>query len=911
MAGEDGGEPSASLPGAASLRASLENADSRPSLVLLEGEAGTGKSTLLAKWGRAAARWDVRVLLYAPSVGDAAPPDLTAVEAPALVIVEDVHRAPEGALSWLRAWLREARPGFVTAVSYRPAELPYSSSPLGMDPVLPPLLRVRCERLGAWDLDRTRDLALGVLGPERSSERLAERLHLLAGGNPQTLQDLLDTLKEAAGAAPALQELEELEAPVRLTQQVAARMALLEEEAALLVRAASVLGGTCRERDLRRVAGLGKATGRAALVQALRNGLLDERAPGRYGFTIPLAASAVHAALPGPVRCALHRRAADVLARGGKVPWVTVAHHHRLGGREGKWLKAAVQAADDPNALADPGAAVGMLRSLLGCPDLPARAAGRLALGLTRNALLTLPSTRTVDVLGQILVLPQLSDEVRGEIRLERGLVLNSQLGRSEGKAETERAISELRARPDLRVRAMAALANPLSAVHGLDANMHWWERARATAEASADPTDLLAARAVRGTIAAACGERRRVPGLPGRLPDPDGRLDSRRNEYLTRALSNAACCAVFNGDLRQAAALLRRSATTWAAAAAPFMTQCDRGTGLLLRLERGEWAGLGRESRSLLSEVGTRADAQLVLLHLGLAQGTWGDCVTLQPDPADVERVFSQFPYEVSAVGIRIRMAVARHNPVEAVESADRIWKRLREKGVWVWAAHAAPSAVHAWLFAGEEDAARAAVAEFAQGLRTHHSRTAGAALLRCRALLAEHDGQHRGAQALLRQAALVHRRTGAPYRRALDLEAAGRCGLLAVGSPAAAAAGPAEDALRDLEEAVRVFESLGASWDALRARGSLRELIPSGISRVLPGDAPDGRGRGRPAYGDALSPREQEVAALAATGMTNREIAGALHLSPRTVEQHVYRIMRKTHAVSRRHLPSGLAGS
>ncbi|MEU0293330.1 helix-turn-helix transcriptional regulator, partial [Streptomyces microflavus] len=31
-----------------------------------------------------------------------------------------------------------------------------------------------------------------------------------------------------------------------------------------------------------------------------------------------------------------------------------------------------------------------------------------------------------------------------------------------------------------------------------------------------------------------------------------------------------------------------------------------------------------------------------------------------------------------------------------------------------------------------------------------------------------------------------------------------------------------------------------------------------------------------------------------------TNREIAGALHLSPRTVEQHVYRIMRKTHAVS-----------
>ncbi|MYW27875.1 helix-turn-helix transcriptional regulator, partial [Streptomyces sp. SID2119] len=125
------------------------------------------------------------------------------------------------------------------------------------------------------------------------------------------------------------------------------------------------------------------------------------------------------------------------------------------------------------------------------------------------------------------------------------------------------------------------------------------------------------------------------------------------------------------------------------------------------------------------------------------------------------------------------------------------------------------------------------------------------------------------------------------------------------------AGAGGPAEGPLRDLEEALRVFESLGASWDALRARGTLRELAPPGHSRALAGDAADARGRGRPAYGGALSPREQEVAALAAGGLTNREIAGALHLSPRTVEQHVYRIMRKTHAVSRRHLPTSRADS
>ncbi|QSS89181.1 helix-turn-helix transcriptional regulator [Streptomyces sp. M54] len=910
MTGEAKSGPSDPLPAEAFLRTSLADAGSRPALVLLEGDAGSGKSEVTTRWIRAAADWNARTVLYTPATDGSTAPDLAAIETPALLVVEDVHRAPAETMPWLRAWLREARPGFVTVVSYRPAELPEPACPLGLDPQFPPPLRIRRERLGAWEQHRTTALALEILGPERSSERLSHQLHQLAGGNPQTIRDLLDSLEEAADASTALQKLEEVEPPVRLTQHITTRAATLGGDATALVRAAAVLGGSCRERDLRRVAGLGRTACGAALVQAVRSGLLEERAPDRYGFTSPLAASALLTSLPGPIRCSLHQRAADMLTRSGKVPWVAVAHHQRLGGRESKWLRAAEHATDDPNALADPGAAVNLLRSLLRRPDLPALAAGRLALGLTRNALLTLPSIGTVDVLGQILVLPQLADEVRGEIRLERGLVMSSQLSRGEGKAEIELALTELRSRPDLRVRALAALANPLSAVYELDANVHWWKRAQAMAEASGDATDLLAAHAVRGTIAVACGERRSVPGLPGDLPEPDSDLDPRRNEYLTRALSNAACCAVFNGDLQQAAALLRRSATPWAAATAPFITACDRGTRLLLCLERGEWSGLGRASRVLLSGVGTQADARLVLLQLALARGAWEDCATLQPGPDDLPRVFSQLPYEVSAAGIQIRMAVARQNPGEAVAAADRIWHRLRAKGVWVWAAHAAPWAVEAWLLADGENTARAAVAEFASGLRTHHSRTAGAALLRCRALLAEHEVQHGQARELFVRAALIHERTGAPYRRALDLEAAGRCGLTV--RPPAADPGPLVDgALRNLEQAIQVFESLGASWDALRARGTLRALMPRGRSPALSEDASDVRGRGRPPYGNSLSPREQEVAALAAGGMTNREIAGALHLSPRTVEQHVYRIMRKTQAASRRHLPTSLTNS
>ena len=42
-------------------------------------------------------------------------------------------------------------------------------------------------------------------------------------------------------------------------------------------------------------------------------------------------------------------------------------------------------------------------------------------------------------------------------------------------------------------------------------------------------------------------------------------------------------------------------------------------------------------------------------------------------------------------------------------------------------------------------------------------------------------------------------------------------------------------------------------------------------------------------------LSDREQEVLSLIATGSTNKEIAGQLHLSPHTVKEHTSAIYRK----------------
>ena len=42
-------------------------------------------------------------------------------------------------------------------------------------------------------------------------------------------------------------------------------------------------------------------------------------------------------------------------------------------------------------------------------------------------------------------------------------------------------------------------------------------------------------------------------------------------------------------------------------------------------------------------------------------------------------------------------------------------------------------------------------------------------------------------------------------------------------------------------------------------------------------------------------LTPREEQVAGLVAQGLTNRQIATALHLSERTAETHVQHILTK----------------
>jgi DNA-binding CsgD family transcriptional regulator len=96
--------------------------------------------------------------------------------------------------------------------------------------------------------------------------------------------------------------------------------------------------------------------------------------------------------------------------------------------------------------------------------------------------------------------------------------------------------------------------------------------------------------------------------------------------------------------------------------------------------------------------------------------------------------------------------------------------------------------------------------------------------------------------------------------------------------------------EARRHLNHALERFRALGAvPW----AQKAARELGSSGARARRGARAPT-----------AMTPAESQIAALVAEGMTNKDIAASLFLSPKTIEFHLGRIYRKLDIHSRTQL-------
>jgi DNA-binding CsgD family transcriptional regulator len=60
-----------------------------------------------------------------------------------------------------------------------------------------------------------------------------------------------------------------------------------------------------------------------------------------------------------------------------------------------------------------------------------------------------------------------------------------------------------------------------------------------------------------------------------------------------------------------------------------------------------------------------------------------------------------------------------------------------------------------------------------------------------------------------------------------------------------------------------------------------------------------------------DSLTPSERRVAQMAIEGQTNREIAQALFVTPKTVETHLSHVYRKLEIQARSQLPRAMSES
>ena len=93
-------------------------------------------------------------------------------------------------------------------------------------------------------------------------------------------------------------------------------------------------------------------------------------------------------------------------------------------------------------------------------------------------------------------------------------------------------------------------------------------------------------------------------------------------------------------------------------------------------------------------------------------------------------------------------------------------------------------------------------------------------------------------------------------------------------------------DGAVETLGHSLALYTEVGATWDARRVRSRLREL---GVRRRLDTAEPETEGWG------ALTASELSVARLVAEGLTNREVAERLFVSPHTVNSHLRHVFTK----------------
>lgn len=818
----------------------------------------------------------------------------------AILVLEDLHWIDENTAEFLRYLVARMPRDLSLVLTWRPEDLP-SGSPLATFGSAAGVAAASAVlSLLPLTAPEVRRVVGAILSTDDVSEEFAARVHERTSGLPFAVEEVVGLVQERGdllhrGDRWVRRELDALEVPRAVQLSVLERVSRLDPEARRLVEAAAVLQDPSPQELLAGVAEVELADIVSALSQAISRAVLFRMSVDRYGLRHSLAAQAVRTAIPAPRRQRYHLKAALALEAGSPGDLGRMTHHFREAARHAEAVRYAEAAADHAAALGDDAAASHFLRAAIATPQLDAATRYRLASKFGAAALrgFTLYE-EAASALSLVLEDTSLRDDDRGHARNLLAALLRSTGESSRAYLEATRAVDELHSRPAEALDAMLHLASPWFVDGRLDEHLRWLGRAQELAATDATEPQRLEVLNATAVTLLEIGDPRGWAAAREAL-DAIGEADERVLSDVDRAWAvQHIAGACFHAGRYGDAERLLREARDLAGTPDPSLQIGLATPALLLAFATGHWDGLearAREHSDLYAEIPwARTPALIVTGSLALACGDHAGALRHLGFALHTERECGLLPGIGATAAALARVRLENGDAASAVAEAQSAIELFNAKGVWAWAAPTVAVAVDGLVALSRLGEAADLTRRFAVEVECIDAPLARAHLTVAQGTVAEARADLEAASRAYEAGAAAFDALPCPYEAS---RARGRLALSKLDNGDAAAARGGLDTLAALD-------GMGATADGARLRRALRER---GVRAPVVGR------RGRRGYGQSLSPREHQVAELAAQGRTNAEIARALFLSQPTTAHHLAAAMRKLNVSKRGALGRRLA--
>jgi DNA-binding CsgD family transcriptional regulator len=786
---------------------------------------------------------------------------------PLIIVVDDAHWSDAASLRWL-FHLAARIDGLPVALLLAARTGPDQPAMLEEIRSLPSGARLELAPLGAA---ATAAMVSARLGGQ-ADEALCRSCHAATGGNPFFLESLTARLRGAPGPVEAI-------GPQSIAASVLRRVDQLGDGAVALTRALAVLGGPAALRPAAALAGLPTAEAALAADKLRAASVLG---PGStLEFAHPIMRTAVYESLPAGERAVVHGRAALLLEQDGGDPERVCLHLLRT------------EPAGDPHAVA-------VLRAAAAAAS--GRGAPESAAEYLRRALDEPPNQAD-----------------RAELYLELGMALAAVR-----QPEAVWALREAVARSaDSTAALVTARVLGTWACHDVAAEICRDALAAGSGQRSPAALDLATADRLEAEffanawiVPATADEAWTLAG--DRLASSD-----QPNWQVLGALA-----ATFAGQPPGAA--MARIGPALASGLAGIPPDSVTALCAMLTLVWNDQLDLAlslcdmvlaeaRSRGSMSTIVHVSQVRSMVDRRLGRLEDAAADAL-----PTDEFKLATAPPSAMAWMGTFCLEALTRLGRLDEAEAFAATVAARQPPDGWIhtnmFREARAELRVAQQRYPEALDDLRAA----ADGWRALRIESPAVATLRTIAVTAHLAiGNHEEAASLAREQLALARATGTP---------------LALGSALRAYAAVADDPVQPLEEAITLFQSVGANYDLALALADLGACLRRAgrvaqardpLRRALDlaersGAVPlrDYARRELAAAGvrprrtaltgpDALTSAERQVAGLAAAGRSNKQIAQHLFISTGTVETHLRHIFQKLDIASRADIPVTLASA